>query len=95
MRLDVRGEMCPYPAMRTRAALEKLPEGEVLEVLTDHPPALSTVPFEGARKGFEAEIASVGRGEWRIVLHRTGAAYDAEAVVQRVAARVAELKGET
>ena len=33
MRLDVRGEICPYPMMRTVDALEKLPANEELEVL--------------------------------------------------------------
>ena len=39
--LDVRGEICPYPMMRTVSALKQL-EGEVdvLEVVTDHAPAL-------------------------------------------------------
>lgn len=94
MQLDVRGEMCPYPAMRTREALKKLPDGEVLEVLTDHPPALGTVPFEGARWGYEADIDVLGPGEWRITLRKVGGAYDARAVMERVSARLAELEVE-
>lgn len=67
-RLDVRGEICPYPMMRAVEALKKLPSGENLEVVTDHPPALSTIPWEAAKLGFEANIAESARSEWTITL---------------------------
>ena len=38
--LDVRGEICPYPMMKASEALKRLPAGDVLEVLSDHAPAL-------------------------------------------------------
>ncbi len=69
--LDVRGEICPYPMMRTVSALKKLPEGEkVLEVVTDHAPALDTIPTQAARLGFKTEVEEVGGSEWRILLTR-------------------------
>ena len=47
--LDVRGEICPYPMMRTVTALKKLKEeDEGLEVVTDHAPALETIPRSGS-----------------------------------------------
>ena len=67
-KLDVRGEICPYPMMKAGDALRKLPAGETLEVLTDHPPALSTIPWEAAKLGFEATIERLGSPEWRITL---------------------------
>ncbi|MBI4493572.1 MAG: sulfurtransferase TusA family protein [Chloroflexi bacterium] len=94
MLLDVRGEMCPYPAMRTKQTLKGLANGEALEVLTDHPPALATVPFEGARQGYEADIDPLGPGEWRITLRKVATSYDPKAVMQRVSARLAELEVE-
>jgi tRNA 2-thiouridine synthesizing protein A len=48
MKLDVRGEICPYPQVKTVAALKKLAPSDQLEVLTDHPPALETVPAQAA-----------------------------------------------
>jgi tRNA 2-thiouridine synthesizing protein A len=68
--LDVRGEICPYPMMRAVAALKKLPDGEGLEVLTDHPPALSTIPWEAAKLGYEGTLEEVGQSEWKITLQR-------------------------
>lgn len=66
--LDVRGEICPYPMMQASQALKKLPAGETLEVLTDHAPALSTIPWEAAKHGFQASIARAATSEWRITL---------------------------
>jgi tRNA 2-thiouridine synthesizing protein A len=66
--LDVRGEICPYPMMKASDALKRLPAGESLQVLTDHAPALSTIPWEAARHGFRATIERVGSPEWLITL---------------------------
>lgn len=71
-KLDVRGEICPYPMMRTVTALKKLPaEERELEVMTDHAPALDTIPTQAARLGFETSVEEVGGSEWRILLTRT------------------------
>jgi len=70
MQLDVRGEICPYPQVKTVAALKKLAPNETLEVLTDHPPTLETVPAQAARFGYAAEITEVGIAEWCIILRK-------------------------
>ena len=70
MKLDVRGEICPYPQVKTVAALKKLSPNDDLEVLTDHPPALETVPAQAARLGYAAEIREVGTAEWCIILRK-------------------------
>jgi tRNA 2-thiouridine synthesizing protein A len=64
MKLDVRGEICPYPMMKTDQALKTLPPGETLEVLTDHPPALVTCPRAAERLGFRTHVEEVGASEW-------------------------------
>ena len=66
--LDVRGEICPYPMLKASEALKQLPRGESLQVLTDHAPALSTIPWEAAKHGFRASIERVGSPEWLITL---------------------------
>jgi len=69
--LDVRGEICPYPMMRTVSALKKLHGDErALEVVTDHPPALQTIPTQAARLGFRTEVEEKSASEWLIVLTR-------------------------
>jgi len=89
--LDVRGEMCPYPAMKARQALQKLPPGETLEVLTDHAPALSTVPWEGAKLGYRSSIEVVGKGLWRIRLEKAEGPIDTRKALEEIARRAAEL----
>jgi TusA-related sulfurtransferase len=66
--IDVRGEICPYPMMKAAEVLKKLPVDETLEVLTDHAPALTTIPWEAARHGRRATIERVAQSEWRISL---------------------------
>jgi len=73
MELDVRGEICPYPMMKTVEVLQTLPEGEVLEVLTDHPPALESIPFYTSRLGCRCAIEEYAPGQWRIRITRAGA----------------------
>ncbi len=33
--LDVRGECCPYPLIRTKEQVERLQKGEILKVIAD------------------------------------------------------------
>lgn len=69
--LDVRGEICPYPMMKTVQALKKLKAGDMgLEVITDHAPALETIPTQAARLGYAVSIEETGSPEWRITLTR-------------------------
>ena len=70
-KLDVRGEICPYPMMRTVSALKKLSgDDRTLEVVTDHPPALETIPTQAARLGFRTDIEETGSAEWRLIITR-------------------------
>ena len=67
--LDVRGEICPYPMIKTNDVLDNSEEQiDLLEVITDHPPALSTIPPEGIKRGFACEINESNKGEWTITL---------------------------
>lgn len=70
MFLDVRGETCPYPMQKAMEAMDRLPEGEELEVLVDHPPAIGTIRMVAERRGFQMEVQPAGSGEWRITLRR-------------------------
>ncbi len=72
MELDVRGDICPYPMLKTVEALKKLPEDETLVVITDHAPALESIPTQARRRGFSVSIEQVGDPEWHITLIREG-----------------------
>lgn len=69
MKVDVRGEICPYPMMKAVEAMKKVKgKGEAVEVLTDHAPALETIPPQAAQHGFSVTIEEIGSPEWRIIL---------------------------
>ncbi len=70
--LDVRGDICPYPMLKTVQALKELTSADAgLQVITDHAPALDTIPTQAARLGYAADIQETGNPEWRITLTRT------------------------
>ena len=68
--LDVRGEICPYPMLKTNEELDTNPDLKALEILTDHSSALSTIPSEALKRGFECEIIENKSGEWKILLKK-------------------------
>tara|TARA_R110002051_G_C8395501_1_gene447600 strand:+ start:26 stop:253 length:228 start_codon:yes stop_codon:yes gene_type:complete len=67
-KLELRGEICPYPMLKTNEELDSNKNIDILEVITDHSPALSTIPPQALRRGYEVEINTVGNSEWKIIL---------------------------
>ncbi|MCH5336120.1 MAG: sulfurtransferase-like selenium metabolism protein YedF [Campylobacter sp.] len=52
-RLDLQGEPCPYPAVRTLEVLPELKKGEILEVLSDCPQSINNIPVDAQNHGYE------------------------------------------
>ncbi len=50
-KLDVRGEICPYPDIKTRKKLKQMQAGQVLEVLTDYPLSVERIPRNAEKEG--------------------------------------------
>ena len=69
--LDVQGEICPFPMIKAVEAMEKSQEGEAIEVLTDHPPALLTIPNQAVKLGWDVNIQRTGSSEWKVVLTKS------------------------
>ena len=53
--------------MITNKELDSNPKLNSLEIILDHPPALSTIP-EAMKRGFDCEIEEENDGEWKIYL---------------------------
>tara|TARA_B100000214_G_scaffold375424_1_gene361688 strand:- start:460 stop:687 length:228 start_codon:yes stop_codon:yes gene_type:complete len=68
--LDLRGEICPYPMLKTNEYLDKNVSVKILEVITDHSPALSTIPPQAIKRGYEVEISEIDSSEWKIILSK-------------------------
>lgn len=71
VKLDVRGEICPYPMFKASEAMKKAKGSEVIEVLTDHPPALLTIPHEAVKLGWDVSIQRVASAEWKLTLTKS------------------------
>jgi len=70
-RLDVRGEICPYPLTETKKAMAKLGPGERLEVVLDYALSLETIPRWAQQQGHRVlTIEELGPAEWRILLEK-------------------------
>ncbi len=66
--LDTRGLLCPYPYIRARQALESLPAGSRIEILTDsEPTAMSSVPILCEQNGYTFTRERTG-DVWRIAV---------------------------
>ena len=50
---------------------KKQPGVLALDVLTDHAPALSTIPPQALKRGYEVEIDEVRAGEWLVHLTKS------------------------
>lgn len=68
--LDTRGLLCPYPYIRARQALEALPRGAAVEILTDSPAtAESSIPILAGQNGYTYSTTKEG-DIWRIVVRK-------------------------
>ena len=69
--VDVRGQLCPYPLIEIKLALKRLAQGQVLEVLTDYEPAVTTtVPAFCEKTGDSFEVVEIKRKNWRVLIQK-------------------------
>jgi TusA-related sulfurtransferase len=70
-KLDVTKDHCPMTFVKTKLELEKLKEGERLEVLLTEGEPLESVPKSAREQGYlVVEIASVADRIYRVLLER-------------------------
>lgn len=69
-RIDTRGLLCPYPFIEAKHALESLPPGSTVEILTDsEPTATSSIPILCERNGYT--FTSTREGDlWVLVVEK-------------------------
>jgi len=68
MRIDVRGEVCPYPMLKAVEEMKRVAGCEQIELVTDHAPCLETIPPQAPRFGYRCSIEQTGSPEWTITL---------------------------
>ena len=69
--LDVRGQLCPIPVIRTQNHAKKLAPGDLLEVLCTDPGAINDIPA-WCRINGHTVVSSETRDEMIVVTLRIG-----------------------
>ncbi len=68
--LDCLGLACPEPLFQTRTEIEKVPVGQVLEVITDDPAAEEDLQRFAKRAGHELVLMEKGPDHIRFLIRR-------------------------
>lgn len=67
--LDCRGEVCPYPDVKSKRKVKKMGSGEVLKILIDYPLSAERIPETLKSMGNEVlSVDKVGNSEWEILV---------------------------
>jgi len=70
MELDVRGLICPMPVLKTKKALDELPEGERLTVIGDYKPALENIKRFAETHGYRVVSIEEFEDNFKIVIEK-------------------------
>jgi len=71
--LDIKGQVCPYTFVRSKLALENMKANEILEVITDHEPALKDIPKNMENEGQKIlRIEQSPDESWHIFIRKNG-----------------------
>ena len=73
LRVDVRGEMCPMPVLKTRQAITQINIGDVIEVLATDPASKSDLESWARKTGNKivaVEEAETQAGVYRFLIQR-------------------------
>ena len=68
MSLDVLGFQCPIPVARTKSALMKMQNSEILEMWADDPETLHDIPAMLERLGVQLLSIESDAGEYRFMM---------------------------
>ena len=69
--MDLRGEECPVPTIKTVDAIKRLgnnPAGETVVVQLDDAVCASDIPYQAGTLGYSSKTIKTGDSEWEIIL---------------------------
>lgn len=67
--LDCKGEVCPYPDVKSKRKVKKMKSGEILEILLDYPLSAERIPETMESMGHEVlSVEKLEDTEWRILV---------------------------
>ncbi len=67
--LDVTGEVCPYPDVKSKRKVKRMNSGEILKIIVDYPLSAERIP-ETMKKLGHAVLSydKIGDSEWVIMI---------------------------
>ncbi|MCQ6963330.1 sulfurtransferase TusA family protein [Methanolobus chelungpuianus] len=69
--LDLRGEVCPFTFVKTKLQLEGMEKGDILTVIFDYAPAVSSVPGSVKNEGHNIlGIEKEGDCTWKVRIQK-------------------------
>ena len=68
--VDVRGEVCPVPLIKSMEAMKIASSDQVIELLTDFKPAVFVVMNAAMNQGWDVGIKQQASSEWKLLLSK-------------------------
>ena len=69
--IDLKGEVCPFPWVKSKKVLANMQAGEVLKIIVDHAPASENIPKYFREEGQEViSVRQTKETEWEIVVKK-------------------------
>lgn len=69
--IDLKGEVCPFPWVKSKKTLANMQAGEALKIIVDHAPAVENIPKYFKEEGQEVvSVRQTKETEWEIVVKK-------------------------
>ena len=69
--INLKGDVCPFPWVKSKKALAKMQLGQVLEIVVDHAPAMENIPHYFKEEGQNViSVEQMKELEWQIIVKR-------------------------
>ena len=68
VRIDMEGEVCPYPQIIAREEIKKIESGKIVVIKTDHVMATKAVPQSVSNEVSHFGVWKSGSGQYKIIL---------------------------
>ncbi len=69
VKINLKGEVCPYTFVKSKLALEEMGIGQILEVIVDHEPAAENVPKSLTNEGQKVlSVEKINDTDWRMLI---------------------------
>jgi TusA-related sulfurtransferase len=69
--VDLKGQVCPFPWVKSKKALAKMEIGQVLKVIVDHAPAVKNIPRYFGEEGQSIlSVDKINELDWQIIVKK-------------------------